>query len=141
MALNARDKGQRAERQAIATLQPVVTKVYLEFGKEPPALERNLMQSMKGGYDLVGLEWLALEIKHQEVLKVDDWWSQAVHQAGESRIPVLMYKQNRVKWRVKLLGLIPAGEKRIKCPCDIDLATFLLWLEYRIRSELTQEGN
>lgn len=140
MAVNARDKGQRAERQAIATLQPVVDKVYREFEMEPPALERNLMQSMKGGYDVVGLDWMALEIKHQETLKVGDWWNQAVRQAGESRIPVLMYKSNRVKWRVMLLGLLPAGERRIKCPCDVELDSFLLWLEYRIRSELMQMG-
>lgn len=137
----ARAKGQRGERDAIKTLQPIVDKVYLEMGyagENLPVLERNQMQSARGGHDIIGLDWLALEIKHQETLSINTWWSQAQRQAKGNQIPVLMYRQNRIKWRVVMNGYIPAGEKRIKCPVDITLEAFLLWLEYQLKAELTK---
>ena len=72
----SREKGKRAEREVVKLLQPVVTKVYQEAGKEIPLLERNLMQSHKGGHDIVGLEWMALEVKHHETLQISQWWEQ-----------------------------------------------------------------
>ena len=140
MALNSRAKGQRAERKAIELLQPVVNKIFIEHGKQPPALERNLMQSMKGGYDIVGLEWLALEVKHHETLHVADWWNQACRQSKENQIPVLLYKQNRVVWRVVLYGFIHSGERKVKCPCDVGIDAFLLWFELQLRIKCSKNS-
>ena len=62
----ARDKGQRAERAAVALLQPIVDKVYA-LAEVPeadwPKLIRNLQQTQSGGFDIAGLEWLA---RHQD---------------------------------------------------------------------------
>lgn len=134
----ARDKGQRAERQVIKLLQPVVDKVYLEGGLEgvTPSLERNLMQSNKGGYDIVGLEWLALEVKHQETLQVDQWWDQAKRQAGGSgKVPVLIYKKNNVKWRVVMYAKLapPCNEW---APVDISVDSFLIYFESRVKHQI-----
>jgi hypothetical protein len=140
MSKFGRDKGQRGERLAISVLQPVVTKVYEERGLEVPKLERNLMQTMKGGHDIVGLDWLALEIKFQETLHINAWWSQTLRQAGETRVPVLMYKQSRVKWRVMLVGSLMIGPNgvggRVRAPVDITLEDFLCYFERRIIWEL-----
>lgn len=134
----ARDKGQRAERQIIKMLQPIVDKVYLEAGlvNDTPSLERNLMQSNKGGYDIVGLEWLALEVKHQETLQVAQWWEQARRQAGDSgKVPVLIYKKNNVKWRVVMFA-------KLAPPCsewaevDISVDSFLVYFEARVRYQV-----
>lgn len=132
----SREKGKRAEREVVKLLQPVVNKVYEKVGKEPPQLERNLMQSHKGGHDIVGLEWLALEVKHHETLNVLVWWEQTKKQAGQTRLPVLIYKQNRVKWRVLMFGYLPAGEERVRCPCDVSLEAFLVFFEKRLTSEV-----
>ena len=134
-------KGKRAEREMVKILQPVVAKAWATAGGMPatcPVLSRNLVQSRQGGYDLVGLDWLALEVKHHETLKVRDWWSQALRQARTDQTPVLVYKKNNVKWRAVVWGYVPAGAKRIRCPVDIDLESFLLWFEHRVLDELTK---
>lgn len=136
----SRNKGARAERSVIRELQPVVSEVYREFGLEPPELARNLMQAYRGGFDIVGLDWLALEVKHQERQNLREWWRQTKQQAGEGKEPVLIYKRNNVAWRVRMFGYLPVGSKRIRCPVDIDLPTFLLYVRERIRFELFKSG-
>lgn len=134
----AQSKGQRSERAVIKMLQPIVDKVYMEGGipNDTPSLERNLMQSNKGGYDIVGLEWLALEVKHQETLQVAQWWEQARRQAGDSgKVPVLIYKKNNVKWRVVMFA-------KLAPPCsewaevDISVDSFLVYFEARVRHQV-----
>lgn len=135
----SRDKGQRAERAAIALLQPVVNKVYAAMGREAPELARNLMQSRNGGFDIAGLDWMALEIKHHETLSVKHWWAQTKIQAGQSRIPILMYKQNNVKFRVVMFGYLPAGAQRVRCPVDIELEAFLVYFEQMVKAQLSHQ--
>lgn len=133
----SRDKGQRAERAVVKLLQPVVTHVYEAAGLPVPSLERNLMQSNKGGHDIVGLEWLALEVKHQETLHIAQWWTQAVQQAGSDKIPVLIFKQNGIKWRVMLPSALDAGDLYLDFVAEISLEDFIKWftmmLSYKIK--------
>ena len=132
-------KGKRAEREMVKILQPVVARAWATVGGMPatcPVLSRNLVQSRQGGYDLVGLDWLALEVKHHETLKVKDWWSQTLRQSRTDQTPVLVYKQNNVKWRAMVWGYVPAGPLRVRCPVDIDLESFLLWFEHQTIAEL-----
>lgn len=133
----SQDKGKRAEREVVKLLQPVVTKVCSELGISDLKLERNLMQSIKGGYDITGIDSLALEVKHQETLAVDAWWNQCLRQAGDNRLPVLLYKQNRQRFKVRVIGFLAAGSIRVKAPVDITLDVFLIYFEHWLRSELT----
>ena len=139
----ARAKGQRAEREAVKLLQPIIDSVYAEFGVDQvPDLQRNQMQSHKGGYDIVGLDWLALEVKHQETLLINQWWVQTITQAGDSKVPVLIYKQNRVKWRVVMYGYLPVGGDWIdwpRTPVDITLESFLIYFRLMVANELRAE--
>lgn len=130
------DKGKRAEREIVKLLQPVVTKVYLAAGKEPISLERNLMQSHKGGYDIEGLDWLAPEVKHHEVLQVNSWWQQAVRQAGEGRVPVLFYRQSRRPWLVRIRVNLKLAKSIITMPGDISMEAFIMWFEKRLTEEV-----
>jgi len=135
----AQSKGARAERAAIDLLQPIVDKIYRHAGyKEEliPTLQRNTLQSDKGGFDVVGLNWLALEIKHQETLHLDHWWVQCIEQSKSIREPVLMYKQNRVKWRVRMLGRLPIGDQFTQAVVDISLDHFLEYFESRVGYEV-----
>ena len=138
MAKNfAQNKGQRAERESIKILQPVVNNVFDSFGLEAPILQRNTLQSDRGGYDVVGVEWLALEIKHQETLNLRQWWDQCSNQAKKGQVPILMYKQNNVKWRIRMIGGLLVGEQVVPSLVDIDLESFLIWFEHRIGYELS----
>jgi hypothetical protein len=132
----ARDKGQRGEREVIQLLQPVVIKVHAALGLPPPALERNLMQTNKGGYDIVGLEWMALEVKRQENLNLKIWWDQSMSQTKPGQITVLIYRKNNVRWRVMMNGYLDCGNKRIKCPVDISLDAFMIWFECKLTETL-----
>ena len=132
----SRDKGKRAEREVVKLLQPVVTRAFIDAYREAPELERNLMQSNKGGCDIAGLEWLALEVKHHETVKLAEFWQQTKDQATAEQIPVLFYKSNRTKWRVMMFGHLPAHHLRVRCPVDISLDHFLIWFDTKLRCEL-----
>lgn len=142
----SRNKGQRAEREVVKLLQPVVIEVWNELGKEgvAPSLERNLMQAHKGGHDLLGLDWLAIEVKHQEQFALASWWQQTKDQAdkaGQHSIvevePVLFYRRNNVSWRVVMFGYLGVdGSKRVRCPVNVTPEAFLLWFRLRLLVEL-----
>lgn len=138
--LTSRNKGKRGEREVVNLLQPVVTKVAEEVGMgEVPQLQRNLMQSHKGGYDLVGLDWLALEVKFHKTLAVNQWWKQTVAQAKAGQEPVLFYRQNNAAWRVRMRGQLRVGSDFVRAPVDIAVEAFLAYFELRLKKELTPE--
>lgn len=139
--LMSRNKGKRGEREVVKLLQPVVNEVYQSLGLEPPVLERNLMQSHKGGFDLVGLDWLALEVKYQEQTQLTTWWEQCKRQAGKDREPVLFHRKNHATWKVRMFGYLVAGGQRVRCPVDITPEAFLAYLRLRLMKELHSPGS
>jgi len=122
----ARNKGASAEREVIKLLEPLVR----DFGEGK--LFRNLEQTRSGGHDIIGLDWLALEVKRQETLSLDAWWQQTVQQAGESRVPVLIYRQSRQPWRVVMIGCVG----KVHCRVTISFTDFTLWLQSEMRLRL-----
>jgi hypothetical protein len=137
----ARDKGQRGERAVIALLQPVVTGVYQGANLPPPILARNSMQSRFGGHDIVGLDWISLEIKNCETLCLPAWWEQTKEQAAAHQHPVLFYKVGNGVWKVRMYGhLAIADGRRVRCPVDISSADFIVWFEHECQSRLSRGG-
>ena len=140
----SQQKGKRAEREVCRILQPIVDKVYQEVELEPPQVERNLMQSLKGGHDIVGLDWIAIEIKHHETLQLSKWWEQTRKQAGGIKIPVLLYKKSRQGFRVIMNGRLPIGHEGEggleRAVVDISLPAFLKYFEKRLKFELNKES-
>ncbi len=142
----SRNKGQRAEREVVKLLQPVVTAAWNEVGRDgaAPSLERNLMQAHKGGHDLLGLDWIAIEVKHQEQFAVASWWQQTKAQAAKASQqmlvevePVLFYRKNNVAWRVIMRGYLDVqGRGRVRCPVNIETEAFLVWFKLRLLAEL-----
>lgn len=125
---SSRDKGMRAERAIIALLQPCVDRAYVGSRVvAAPTLERNLEQSRAGGCDIIGLPWIAIEVKHQETLQLASWWLQTLSQARKNNaIPCLIYRQNRVSWKAVVELEIA---KNVVVPVTLDLESFLLWFE------------
>lgn len=136
MSIMGQNKGKRAEREVVRLLQPVVNEVCEALGREVIMLERNLMQSHKGGYDIVGLDWLALEVKHREQFAIEDWWKQTVRQARGRQEPVLFYRRNKVKFRVRMRGSLWHGVIEHECPVDIAVEDFLGYFKLRLLCEL-----
>lgn len=120
----ARMKGQDGEREIIKMLEPIVR----EFGEG--ILSRNLNQTREGGFDIVGIDWLAIEVKRQETLNVSEWWQQTLKQAGYDRVPILIYRQNRKAWQVCLWGDVG----KIRCRVTISVDDFKEWLREELKN-------
>ncbi len=88
-----RNKGKRAEQ--------FIVNLFKEHGFTDA--KRNLSQTRDSGYDVTGLEPLAIEIKDHKTLNVNAWWVQTTDNAVGDLIPVLIYHiPNTSKWLVKV---------------------------------------
>lgn len=144
MGAHAKNKGANGEREVIGLLQPIIDSVFgldLEadevnglgrFELGVPELRRNLEQVRSGGHDVEGIPWLAIEVKRQEQLGINNWWEQTIRQAGEKALPVLIFKQNRKKWRVMMYGSI---EGLLKARVEISLEDFKEWFRLAMIEE------
>jgi hypothetical protein len=144
MAINSRSKGQRGERMVAESLNVICQRVCLGFGYPIYKLTRNLVQSRNGGHDLVGLDWIAIEVKwYRESQHLEKWWAQAVKQ-GEAvnAEPVLIWKNNGTKWRVRMWGRLELEPgRRLRVPVDISWETFCAWFEKRLEVELKKKSD
>lgn len=142
MAINAQQKGKRAERELCKILQETIDSVGRLFPDvELPRVERNLMQSAVGGYDLNSLDWLALEVKHCEQLSINTWWSQAVRQAGKDQLPVLAYKVSRKGWHVVTWVAMPVGAELHQVRATMSLEDFLNYVRTRMIHDINRQAN
>jgi len=136
------NKGKRAEREVIKLLQPVIEEIYKAVGLVPPELKRNSMQFASGGYDISGLDWFALEVKHHEQItpgKVDSWWAQTVGQTEIGCEPVLLYRSNHRAWRARVVTVLTIECEQVTGIVDIDYDLFELWFRTRLLLEVKKE--
>jgi len=125
----SRDKGKRAEHE-FSNLFEEMTGI---------KLHRNLSQTRDAGHDLDGIDWMALEIKNQKVLKTGEWWRQTIAQAsGSEKVPVLAYKIPYSGWRIIVpLMLIMEGPHYYLKQIENDNA----WVsEIKYSAELTMDS-
>ena len=145
MGVNIRSKGQRGEREAAGFIMQWAEEVTIGHGLASIELTRNLQQARAGGYDLVGIDWLALEIKRHENLQVSQWWKQAVRQAGPGQIPLLMYRQNRTPWRFRVTltaaHYAPCGHSGTsRLTVDMDAEQTKAWFQHELWVRLNGKG-
>lgn len=142
MGLMGLNKGKRGEREVVQLLQPVVNAVYSALGREPPVLQRNTLQSDRGGYDIVGLDWLAPEVKRCETLNLSGWWQQCKEQARPGQTPVLFYRKNGTKWRVRMVGSLKMGygDERLAMLVEVSVDDFLRYFKRRLEHRLEGTG-
>lgn len=138
--LMSRNKGKRAEREIVNLLQPIVDSVYSEHQTkttEVPRLQRNTLQSDRGGFDITGIAWFAPEVKHQEQLNINVWWAQCKAQAKPGQEAVLFYRKNGTKWRVRMVARLSLeGTRVLRCTVDISMPTFCSYFRERLWIEL-----
>lgn len=135
MAINVRTKGQTGEREICDFFNDIYKEVY-EYLQMPlpakPIAQRNQNQSAVGGCDITNTCFFAVEVKRQEALSINTWWKQCLVSAVEAnKFPVLIYRQNKQKWKVVLFMnpiMLFADEKRHHSDdpprCEISLEDF-----------------
>jgi hypothetical protein len=136
----SRNKGKRGEREIIDALQPIVNQVYATHEREAPVLKRNTLQSDGGGYDIVGLDWFAPEVKYHETFHVEKWWEQCTAQANCGQAPVLLWRCNGMRtWNVRMWGYVEAQSLGLRVPVQVLWSDFLKWFRIRLNEELCNE--
>lgn len=127
--VNVRSKGQRGEREVADMFGAWASEVTSLLDADEIRFKRNLMQSRQGGYDIIGLEWLALEVKRQETLSLPAWWRQTLKQAQCGQTPLLAWKQNRVPWRFRVALTTYHHGGLGTAVADLDLDNAKLWFK------------
>ena len=137
-----RGKGASGEREVKIILRSILAPVYLHHKRPLPELERNLEQSRGGGYDIKGLEWLAIEVKRQERSNLNSWWQQTLHQTGTNQIPLLLHRANNQPWRARLV--VPVGitgtTDTIGLTVDMERSSFDSWLAWECHQRLQRDA-
>tara|TARA_B100000749_G_C18389759_1_gene449700 strand:- start:141 stop:575 length:435 start_codon:yes stop_codon:yes gene_type:complete len=138
----SREKGARGEREIIALLQPIVTQVCDELNRPVFELRRNPSQRFAAKqYDVIGLPWVALEVKRVENLSgLGSWWKQTLEATNDRQTPVLVYRPNHVAWKVRIRTIVAVvkGGPHIRMTMDLDWHTFLTWFKAKLFVELSQ---
>lgn len=141
MAVNIRTKGQNGEREVATLLNSIVAEVRNEmnltpFEKRDEIFQRNQNQSAVGGSDLSNNLDLEIEVKRQEQLSINTWWKQTLESASRTGgIPILIFKQNRKKWRVIMEGYVTVNkslsspEDLVEVRVEISLGDFEKWFK------------
>lgn len=133
MGINIRTKGQEGEREVARAMNSIVESVLTNKGlalPEKPVIQRNQNQSAVGGHDLSNPFNLGIEVKRQEAISVNTWWTQCTNSCvATGDIPVLVYRKNKAKWAVVLLVDLPVGDgvhvSRVRA--EIEWNSFLQW--------------
>jgi hypothetical protein len=119
--VNSRTKGASAERELSRLLGD---RLGIPF-------ERNLSQCRAGGFDLIGLDQLAIEVKRCEKLSIPQWWQQARQQAT-GKIPILAFRQSRRPWAIIVpLGWLCPGDWGENATAQLSLDSFVELLKKR----------
>lgn len=136
------NKGKSGEREIVKLIQPIVDTCYLPYAEilgDAPIMQRNTLQSHLGGFDIVGLEWFAIEVKRCETLNLNAWWKQTLSQAYKDQTPILFYRQSRKAWRVRMTMRESTGLRTFTCVADISIDDFLTYLTARLEDELVKK--
>ena len=127
MGARSRNKGARGEREAAKLLLGWLAAAGIDAD-----IHRNGDQARSGGFDLVGLPWLAVEVKCAEALRCGEWWWQTVAQAKHAgRLSALMYRQSRRPWRFRIQAVVLVGDgsESVSVDIDLDAEQARLWVQ------------
>lgn len=95
MGKMSRDKGKRAEREVVNILKA--------HGYKDAHRTAQVKGNTGEAADVIGLPGFHLEVKHQETVRLDEWWQQAVHDSAfTGDIPLLVHRKNNQRWKVTM---------------------------------------
>lgn len=90
--MNSRNKGAAGERELATQLK--------KYGYH--ARRGQQYCGANGDADVVGLPGIHIECKRVEHLNIDDAMNQAIRDARDGEIPVVMHRKNRTGWKVTM---------------------------------------
>lgn len=133
------NKGKNGEREIVILLNEVIERVIKDGDYSPNVVttlegiaQRNQNQSAAGGCDIPILG-LAIEVKRQETLSIEEWWRQTVKSAARNGDqPILIYRQNRKAWHVVMDGFLPSDHKFSDLVClrvQFSIEDFRRWFK------------
>ena len=141
--VHSRNKGARGEREVMDALNKVIEEIVGENAKFFSFVQRNAQQFASGGSDLINTLDFEIEVKFCETLNLNAWWEQVTTNATKTgKEPVLVYRQSRKPWRVRMYGTpIIAMKKGIEHeltePAEFDFETFLAIFRQVFEKSLT----
>lgn len=136
---NIRTKGASGEREVATKLNDTFMSLCEQMNVPAPdkrdlPFQRNQLQTAVGGSDLANPMKLDIEVKRQEQLSVNTWWKQCVESAKRSNgVPILIYRQNRKAWRVRMWGALTyCGQSNSSTAAlvEISIEDFLIWFKH-----------
>ena len=89
--INSREKGKKGERE--------IARLIRERGYD---VRRGQQFSGLEGEDVVGLDYIHIEVKRVEQLNIDNAMEQAKRDAKSSQMPAVFHRKNNKKWKVTL---------------------------------------
>jgi hypothetical protein len=101
-------------------------------------IQRNQIQTAIGGSDLIGCYGLSVEVKRQEALNLNTWWKQCQTSAlRDNGIPVLIYRQNKQKWKVRTYVMMPLPNgHQMQTVAEFDWESFRIWFTEWVKASL-----
>lgn len=145
---NIRVKGASGEREICDALNNIYRELYEELNleyPEKPLAQRNSNQSAVGGDDISNTCNYSIEVKRHETPKVNQWWEQTCASAAETgKMPCLLYRANRQKWRcVMLVNPIRwyASEDLFKVRAEMSFDDFLMFFKNHARQYIIENGS
>lgn len=140
MALHAQNKGKVGEQEVARMLREIIEAIILskpelnesQINKLREAVQRNTNQSAAGGCDIM-IFGVAIEVKRQEVLSLNKWWTQCLISASRNNhVPILIWRQNRKEWQVKMQTRLPLPETDAFVSADtiVSIDDFKTWFYY-----------
>lgn len=89
--INSRDKGANGERE--------LARLIRERGYD---VRRGQQYNGLEGEDVVGLDYIHIEVKRVEQLNIDKAMEQAIRDSKNNQIPAVFHRKNHKKWKVTL---------------------------------------
>lgn len=91
MAINSRNKGKKGERELANILK--------DYGYD---CRRGQQYNGLDGEDVVGLDYIHIEVKRVQALNLDEAMEQAKRDSKDNQMPAVFHRKNNKKWKVTM---------------------------------------
>lgn len=91
MAINSKRKGAKGERELASKLR--------DYGYD---CRRGQQYNGIEGEDVVGLDYIHIEVKRVQALNLDEAMEQAKRDSKDNQMPAVFHRKNNKKWKVTM---------------------------------------
>ena len=91
MSINSKKKGAKGERELANILK--------DYGYQ---CRRGRQYNGLEGEDVVGLDYIHIEVKRVQALNIDEAMEQAKRDSKDNQLPAVFHRKNNKKWKVTM---------------------------------------